>query len=120
VAASKGGLMRSNPIIRRLLAAGLVTGLVTGAATPARAVPALKRFRDFAVPTARSGPHGLAAGPDGNLWFTEQTGHNIGRITLAGIITEFTIPTVGSYSYEIADGPDGNLWFTEYYGNKIG
>ena len=32
--------------------------------------------------------------PDGNLWFTENGGDKIGRITTAGIITEFNIPTV--------------------------
>ncbi len=62
---------RGNPTIRRLLAAGLMTGLVTGAATPARAVPPFKRFREFALPTANSNPIRITAGPDGNLWFTE-------------------------------------------------
>ena len=26
---------------------------------------------EFPIPTASSGPYGIAAGPDGNLWFTE-------------------------------------------------
>ena len=29
-----------------------------------------------------AGPEGIAAGPDGNLWFTEPFGGRIGRITL--------------------------------------
>ena len=36
----------------------------------------------------------IAAGPDGNLWFTEFDNNKIGRITTAGVITEFLIPTV--------------------------
>ena len=62
-----------------------------------------------------AGPGGIAAGPDGNLWFTEGNGNQIGRITTAGVITEFPIPTANSDPYGIAAGPDGNLWFTEAY-----
>jgi hypothetical protein len=36
---------------------------------------------EFRVPTAKSSPLGIAAGPDGNLWFTEAYGNQIGRIT---------------------------------------
>ena len=36
---------------------------------------------------------GIAAGPDGNLWFTEFATNQIGRITPAGTITEFPVPT---------------------------
>ena len=31
-------------------------------------------------------PYGITAGPDGNLWFTEQAGNKIGRITPTGIV----------------------------------
>src|SRR6266581_2989335 len=48
---------------------------------------------EFPIPTASSIPIGIAAGPDGNLWFTEGGGNKIGRITTAGAITEFPIPT---------------------------
>jgi uncharacterized repeat protein (TIGR01451 family) len=62
-------------------------------------------------------PEQIAAGPDGNLWFTEFTGNKIGRITPAGVITEFPVPTTGIHLEGITSGPDGNLWFTEYDGN---
>ena len=75
---------------------------------------------EFPIPTAASQPWWITAGPDGNLWFTEQNGNKIGRITPGGTITEFTIPTAGSRPYDIATGPDGNLWFTENGGSKIG
>src|SRR5262245_37775447 len=75
---------------------------------------------EFSTPTASSSPHGIAAGPDGNLWFTESSSNKIGRITTAGVITEFTIPTADSQSLSIVAGPDGALWFTEFNTNKIG
>jgi len=71
--------------------------------------------------TGGSYPTGITSGPDGNLWFTERFGNNIGRITPAGVITEFPIPTGGSEpDGGITSGPDGNLWFTEGTGNRIG
>ena len=66
-------------------------------------------------------PFGIAAGADGNLWFTEFTGNRIGRITPSGVITEFSNGiSAGSRPLSIALGPDGNLWFTEQVGNRIG
>jgi streptogramin lyase len=47
---------------------------------------------EFPVPTASSGVLGITAAPDGNLWFTEQSANKLGRITLAGVITEFPLP----------------------------
>src|SRR5262249_13051973 len=32
-------------------------------------------------PSAGSGPTGITAGPDGNVWFTELSRNNIGRLT---------------------------------------
>jgi len=77
-------------------------------------------IHEFEVPTASSTPNGIAAGSDGNLWFTEYTTNKIGRITPAGVITEFNVPTANSAPRQIAAGPDGNLWFTEFSSNKIG
>ncbi|MGH2484674.1 MAG: virginiamycin B lyase family protein, partial [Ktedonobacterales bacterium] len=76
--------------------------------------------QEFSVPTANSGPAGLTMGPDGNLWFTESTGNQIGRMTPNGAVSEFPIPTSASSPDAITTGPDGNLWFTESFGNKIG
>jgi hypothetical protein len=62
---------------------------------------------------------GIAAGPDGNLWFTEYgaNGNRIGRITPAGMVTEFDSGiTAGAQLAYITAGPDGNLWFTEQAG----
>ena len=42
---------------------------------------------EFATPTADSSPTGIAAGPDGNIWFTESSKKQIGRLTISGIPT---------------------------------
>ena len=65
----------------------------------------------------------IAAGADGNLWFTEiGTGKPVGRMTTAGTITEFTVPTipVGNGPTGMAAGSDGNMWFTEPGAGRIG
>jgi hypothetical protein len=55
-------------------------------------------FRGATGATATSFPLGIAPGPDGNLWFTEASGNQTGRITPVGTITEFPVPTAGSRS----------------------
>jgi sugar lactone lactonase YvrE len=75
------------------------------------------------LPPTKGNLGGITAGPDGNLWFTEQVGYGtdkIGRITPSGKVTEYPIPTANSAPKGITAGPDGNLWFTEYYANQIG
>lgn len=62
-------------------------------------------------PTAQ--PYAIAAGPDGNVWFTDLSANAIGRITPNGQVREFSIPTALSLPLEIAKGPDGNIWFGE-------
>jgi len=67
------------------------------------------------------GPTGITAGPDGNLWYTEYAGNQIGRITPAGVVTEYSTGITGySNPYGITAGSDGNLWFTDYSANQIG
>jgi virginiamycin B lyase len=36
--------------------------------------------------SAGAGPYGIAAGPDGNLWFAEDLGNRIGRITTGAAV----------------------------------
>ncbi len=81
---------------------------------------AAQTITEFPIPTADSSPSGITAGPDGNLWFTEQAGNKIGRISTAGAIAEFAIPTANSFPVDITAGPDGTLWFLEHSANQIG
>ncbi len=64
-------------------------------------------------------PHRIAKGPDGNMWFTEQTGERIGRVSMGGAVVEFALPSGGN-PIGIVAGPDGNMWFTEALGHRIG
>ena len=104
-----------------VFAAALLLLLVPGAANAATPT-----VTEFALPSATTQPQGIAAGPDGNLWFTELGGvGGIGRITTSGVITEFRADAQASFTdnavpVQIAAGADGNMWFTENAVNKIG
>lgn len=64
--------------------------------------------------TATSKPAEIAAGPDGNVWFTEPFTSKIARITPAGKVTQFSKGiTPGNHANGLAAGPDGAIWFTE-------
>jgi streptogramin lyase len=81
----------------------------------------LATVAEFPVPTADGGPVAIAAGRDGNLWFTEAAKNRIGMINpTTHAVADFPIPTADSTPQGIAAGPDGRLWFTELTGNKIG
>jgi hypothetical protein len=54
------------------------------------------------------------------MWFAEQTGNKIGRITTGGVTTEYPVPTDTAGPFGIAAGFDGALWFSETAANKIG
>jgi streptogramin lyase len=74
---------------------------------------------EFNVNPLNSRIFGIASGPDGNLWFTENDANRIGRITPTGAITEFVLPPGGGGGpVDIAAGADGNMWFAA--GNFIG
>jgi streptogramin lyase len=81
---------------------------------------AAQAITEYPIPTATGDPMGIAQGPDGNLWFVEYFGGQIGRITTSGTVSEFAIPTKPSNPTAITTGPDGALWFTETFGNAIG
>jgi streptogramin lyase len=72
---------------------------------------------EFTVPTRAAGLGGIAPGPDGNLWFTENVVNKVGRVTTSGHFNEFSLPPCqgflnSCYPQGIVAGPDGNLWVT--------
>jgi streptogramin lyase len=69
-------------------------------------------------PPPNSGPDGITAGYEGDLWFTYGPSA-IGRITPAGSVSVFPI-TMNGDPHAIAQGPDHNIWFTEPNGKRIG
>jgi virginiamycin B lyase len=74
--------------------------------------PLWAQITEYPVPF--NGLSGIAAGPDGAMWFTGN--RNIGRITTAGVVTSYPLPTSNAGSAGITAGPDGAMWFTEYSG----
>ena len=73
---------------------------------------------EWELPVGAS-PDGITAGPDGAIWFTQNGLNKIGRITMAGTITEYDLVS-GYRPGDITPGPDGRLWFTESEAHRIG
>ena len=69
-------------------------------------------------PVANTGPSGIAASPDGTVWFTQETKGNAARITNAGVITEGRA-VKGSGPFGITAAPNGDPWYTMMAANKI-
>jgi len=93
--------------------------LFTGAAVAPAASAATGHVTEFPTPTSSSHPTAITAGPDGNLWFTENSSNAVGRVTPAGLSKEFPLTTPASGPKGIATGSDGNLWATEFSASKI-
>jgi len=82
-----------------------------------RLVPATGEVTEF--PLTNVGPEGIAASPDGTIWFTQSTKGNIARITDAGVITEGKV-VKGSEPFGITVDPNtNNPWYTMLEANKI-
>jgi streptogramin lyase len=110
------GIKKNQPLKVRagIAGAALLAALGISVSAPGQAI------EEFDIPTIGSGPFGITAGADGNLWFAEATAGKIGRIAPDGAIAEFALPDPESQPVQIASGPDGNLWFTEYTAGRIG
>jgi streptogramin lyase len=117
---------RSSALRLFVLVFALMVGLaiVLGAILSAAQAAPLGGLKQFRIPTPNSDPKHITLGSDGNLWFTEsfvesqQSGHNIGRITPAGEITEGR-RVKGSGPFGITIASDGNPWYTMLRANKI-
>jgi hypothetical protein len=68
----------------------LVINLVLSASLSSHAAT----INEFPVPTDDSDPNGMAAGPDGNLWFTEASGNRIGEVVLAAQPVATSVPAM--------------------------
>src|SRR5215471_6445674 len=53
-------------------------------AATSQSLPGITEF-----PVPNSGPSAITVGPDGNLWFVEISGNNVGKITPQGNITQY-------------------------------
>jgi streptogramin lyase len=101
-----------NGAIGRITPAGVITEFTEGISNVVVFVPPLGTTR------VANGVYDIAAGPDGNLWFTEANLNKVGRITPAGVVAEFDL-TQNADPRDITAAPDGNLWVTENYGTRL-
>lgn len=77
------------------------------------------KFVEYTLPQESSAPYAITRGKDGNMWFTENKGNRIGRITPEGEIKEFAVPTTNA-GLSLIVSSNEELWFTENKANKIG
>ena len=97
---------------------------VDGSPIVATETPTIVQFPVPTVGIYDSLPTFIAAGSDGNMWFTSSNRNSISRITPDGVITELAIPTGGYMTKscgpgDLVLGPDGSLWFPEVSAGKI-
>ncbi len=85
--------------------------------------PASERYdiiEPFKTDAGAHTPYGMAADPDGNLWFLDFGGASLARVDARTLATTlYPTPTPGSHPRRgmIAAG---KLWFAEFGANKIG
>jgi streptogramin lyase len=74
-------------------------------------------FNQF-TPTNGGAPHYLTIGPDGNLWFTQDS--RVGMLDTGGTFHVSFSPTTTSPGFAgITTGPDANLWIAEKTAKQI-
>lgn len=92
----------------------IVCGVLATLACSSAAVAAPGTITNYPIPKA-STPYGVAAGPDGRIWFVDSGNAgppSVGRMTTVGGITPADIvalpaPSLGGTA---TLGPDGNMW----------
>ena len=71
------------------------------------------------VLTSDPGPQGIAASPNGTVWFTQETKGNIANITNAGVLTESKVVKGSGPSGVTVDG-NAQPWYTMMSADRIG
>jgi virginiamycin B lyase len=92
----------------------LAMSIAAGSASAAQ----VGKLKQFKVPTSGSSPKSIVESADGNLWFTESfvndqnaQGHNVGRVTPDGTVTEFQVCDF-CFPSDIVQASDGLLYFS--------
>jgi streptogramin lyase len=101
----------------RIPIAAVLVALFLGAGTTLATAsgPSISEFETGLTPAVHL--WGITSGPDGNTWFTEETGNAVGRVTPGAVITEFTAGFPTGSPRGIVTGPDGNLWVAQAGGD---
>src|SRR3984893_2434182 len=101
----------------------LLTSMIARSKPAGNEVTALNvSIREWDVPTRGANPHDPAVGPDGALWFTEQSANKVGRLDPAtGTFKEYSlIEGKNSGPHGLVADKDGNIWYTAHFGGYIG
>jgi len=105
-----------NPRLRTLACAGTLAALALSAPAAVASSPAatVVHFTSGVVPPGE--PRNVAAGPDGNVWFTYgKDGGKLGRVTPQGTVTNVTSGIPGNSGlWDLVTGADGNIWTTAH------
>ncbi len=82
--------------------------------------PSSGRVRVFDAPGGR-GPYGIAATPDGDVYYASLAGSHIARIdTASGRATRIDPPTAGQGARRVWSDSRGHIWVSEYNAGKVG
>lgn len=105
--------MSRQALLGRVLLCGLAIAASSTASAFAAAPGTITEY-SASLPGG-SAPARIAPGPEGDLWFTDQSNPAaIGLITTSGAISEFSTGLRnGSPPDGITTGPEGDLWFTD-------
>jgi virginiamycin B lyase len=93
-----------------------------GANTLGRLNPATGEIKEYPLPTADSGPHGLVADRQGNIWYTANKAGAVGRLDpKSSHVIEYKMPDPAARDpHTPVFDQRGILWFTVQNGNFIG
>jgi streptogramin lyase len=78
----------------------LMLGVVTAAVEPLTG--AESQITEFAVPS-QTYPGAITSGPDGRVWFAEETTHALAAISTLGTIEEYVLPNGTPPDGDVAD-----------------
>jgi virginiamycin B lyase len=70
------------------------------------------------IPGKSGSTHEIKAGPDGNLWVTQQKQARLVRVTVSGEVTTFAMPD-GSGPHGLAFDDSGRMWVSLEFSDEI-
>jgi virginiamycin B lyase len=103
----------------QLVLLGLALAICAAVPAEAALTPTATSFPSSKPLSSESHPYAIAAGSDGQLWFTDPYQHKIARMSVDGTITlQKPIPPTW-FPYGIAAGSDGAMWFVTEEGSPL-
>lgn len=81
--------------------------------------PASGRIEVWDAPRG-AGPYGIAATPDGEIFYASLAGNHIARIDRAsGVATPLDPPTAGQGARRVWSDSQGRIWISEYHAGQV-